>query len=227
MESFETQQTAAAIPVAGRITLRSRLCMPAAANGIVLFAHGGGNSEHSPRNQRVAEYLHDVGLATLMVDLLPETREAGQSFDATIRNDVALQAERLRSATRWVRQQPELAMLPVGYFGANDSAVVALVAASTEGADIGAVVTRGGRPVLDSSTISKLHSATMLIVGGNDGSLAALNLEVWARLRCEKSIEIIPGASNRFEEPGALDNVAALTARWFSERLNKDAHIAA
>lgn len=226
MESIEAQQMAAAIPAAGRITLRGRLFLPTAANGIVLFAHGGGNVRHSPRNQRVAEYLHDVGLATLMVNLLPETGEAGQLFDATIRSDIALQADRLRSATHWVRQQPALAELPVGYFGANDSAVVALVAASTEGADIRAVVTRGGRPHLD-STISKLHSATMLIVGGNDESLAALNLEVWARLRCEKSIEIIPGASNRFEEPGALDNVAALAARWFSERLNKDANIAA
>ena len=107
METFAAQETATAIP-AGRITLRGRLFLPAAANGIVVFAQGGGNSRHSPRNQRVAESLHDVGLATLMLDLLPETSEAKQSFDARIRNDIALQAERLRAATHWLRQQPYL-----------------------------------------------------------------------------------------------------------------------
>jgi putative phosphoribosyl transferase len=226
MDIFEAQQTATAIP-AGRIAMPGRLFLPASANGIVLFAQGGGNSRHSPRNQRVAESLHDVGLATLMLDLLPETSEATQSFDARIRNDIALQAERLRAATHWLRQQPRLADLPVGYFGANTSAAVVFVAASTEGADIQAVVTRGGRPDLHPATISRLRAPTMLIVGGNDESVAALNLEVWARLRCEKSIEIIPGAGPRFEEPGALDNVAALAARWFGEHLNKDAHVAA
>jgi putative phosphoribosyl transferase len=226
MEFFKAQETAAAIP-AGRVTLRGRLHVPVAANGIVLFAHGGGNSRHSPRNQRIGESLHDVGLATLMLDLLPETSEATPWFDARIRDDVALQAGRLRSATRWLRDQPRLAELPVGYFGTNHSAAVVLVAASNEGSDIQAVVTRGGRHDLNHDTISKLRAPTMLIVGANDESVTALNLEVWARLRCEKSIEIIPGAGQRFEEPGALDNVAALAARWFSERLNKDAHVAA
>ena len=226
MEFSEAQSTAAAIP-AGRITMRGRLYVPAAAGGIVLFAHGGGNSRHSPRDQRIAESLHDVALATLMLDLLPETSDAAQWFDARVRNDVSMQADRLRHATRWVQQQPQLAELPIGYFGANHNAAVVLVAAGDESADIQAVVTRGGRPDLNQSTISKLRAPTMLIVGGNDERATALNLEIWARLRCEKSIEIIPGAGHRFEEPGALDNVAALAARWFSERLSKDAHIAA
>ena len=225
MQSFEAQLTSVAIP-AGRARLHGRLHLPAEANGIVLFAHGGGSSRHSPRNQRVAESLHDVGIATLLFDLLPESAEPANAFDASLRNDITLQSNRLRAAAEWAKQQPELAELPIGYFGASTGAAPALLAASTQ-PDVQAVVARGGRPDLANAAILNLRVPTMLIVGGNDDAVAALNLEVWARLRCEKSIEIIPGAGHLFEEPGAMDNVAALTARWFGEHLRKDVNLLA
>jgi putative phosphoribosyl transferase len=225
MQSIEAQLTSVAIP-AGRALLHGRLYLPTEANGLVLFPHGGGSSQHSPRNQRVAESLHDVGLATLLFDLLPESGDSGNAFDAPLRNNITLQSSRLRAAAEWARQQPELAGLPIGYFGASTGAPPVLLAASGD-PEVQAVVTRGGRPDLANDAILKLRVPTLLIVGGNDDAVAALNLEVWARLRCEKSIEIIPGAGHLFEEPGALDNVAALAARWFSEHLHKDVNLVA
>jgi putative phosphoribosyl transferase len=226
MDTFQHQIIPVAIP-AGSVTLHGDLHVPPEANGLVLFAHGGGSSRHSPRNQRVAESLHYVGLATLLFDLLPEAREPSDGFTARLRNNVELQSERLGVATSWARQQAHLADLPVGYFGASDGAAVVLMTAAGDRADIRAIVTRGGRPDLADPALRKIRSPTMLIVGGNDDAAVALNLETWAQLRCEKSIEIIPGAGHLFEEPGALDNLAALTARWFSEHLRKDANLAA
>lgn len=225
MQSFEAQLGAAAIP-AGRITLHGQFHVPPQARGLVLFAHGSGSSQHSPRNQRVAECLHDVGLATLLFDLLCPDEEPADAFNASLRFDISLLAGRLRAATRWVREHPDLGGLPLGYFGASTGAAAALVAA-TEEPDIAAVVTRGGRPDLAEAALPALRSPTLLIVGGNDKVVAASNLEAWARLRCEKSIETIPGAGYLFEEPGALDNVAALAARWFSEYLPKSEATAA
>jgi dienelactone hydrolase len=226
MPSLEAQSTAVAIP-AERIRLRGRLLSPAGANGVVLFAHGGGSSRHGPRNHRIAEALHDVGLATLLLDFLPETGESAQFFDGRLRNDVALHVDRLRAATQWIRQLRDFMELPVGYFGAGQGASAVLLAAASDGSDVQAVVTRGGRLDSDDMTIQKVRAPTLLIVGGNDDHAAAANLEAWARMRCEKSFEVIPGAGPLFDEPGALDNVSALAARWFGEHLRKRANIAA
>jgi putative phosphoribosyl transferase len=218
MEASEGQITTVAIP-AGSVTLEGELRVPPRAHGLVLFAHGSGSSRHSPRNQRVAEALQDVELATLLFDLLSPGEEPEHAYNARLRFDIDLLAQRLRLATQWARRQPETAELLVGYFGASTGAAAALIAATAENAAVGAVVARGGRVDLAHAAIDQLRAPTMLIVGGNDESIAALNLEIWAQLRCEKSIEIIPGAGHLFEEPGALDNVAALAARWFSDHL--------
>lgn len=225
MQSLEAHSTAVAIP-AGHLHLHGRLQLPTAATGLVLFALGGGNSDQSPGNQRVADALHDVGLGTLLCDLLPEAHASADSFQGGLRSDVGLLAERLRRATRWVREQPELSDLPVGYFGGGQGAAAALLAAAAHGDEIQAVVTSGARPHLAPFAVRDLRVPTLLIVGGNDAA-ASDNLEAWARLRCEKAVEIIPGAGPRFEEPGALDNVAALAARWFGERLRKEATLVA
>jgi putative phosphoribosyl transferase len=221
MQSFQCQVTAAAIPV-DRIVLRGDLTVPSQAAGLVLFAHDSGSSRNSPRNQRVAEFLNDVGLATLLFDLLSPEEEPNDAYNAGLRFDIDLLARRLRAATRWARQQAETAELLIGYFGANTGAAAALRAAANEGSRISAVVTRGGRTDLAHEVITQVRSPTLLIVGDNDRGVAAVNLETWARLTCGKSIEIIPGAGHLFEEPGALDNVSALAARWFTDHLRKD-----
>jgi putative phosphoribosyl transferase len=218
MHTFAAQATPVAIP-AGNITLHGLLQLPPQPHGLVLFAHNSGSSRHSPRNQRVAEFLHEAGLATLLFNLLSREEEPADTFNARLRFDVEFLARRLRAATAWARQQPETAELPLGYFGASSGAAAAFVAADSDRAAIRAIVTRGARIELSAPVVRNLHTPTMLIVGGKDESVAALNLEIWAQLRCEKSIEIIPGAGHLFEEPGALDNVAALAARWFSEHL--------
>jgi putative phosphoribosyl transferase len=218
MQTIEAQLTATAIP-AGRLILRGRLHMPVEfARGLVLFAQGGESRTQCPRHQRVEASLHDVGLGTLWCDLLPETLEGADGFNARLLHDIGLLSDRLRIVTRWAGRQPELSDLPFGYFGIGQGAPAALIAASVDPTSIQAVVTRGGRPNVADSAIRNLRTPTLLIVGGNDEA-APHNLEAWARLCCEKSIEIIPGAGHRFEEPGALDNVAALAARWFSEHL--------
>ena len=219
MHSFEAQFITAAIP-AGHVSLPGRLHVPAEARGLVLFAHGSGSSRHSPRNQRVAEFLHDLSLATLLFDLLSESEEPADTFNARLRNDIDLLARRLTAATTWARRQSELSELPIGYFGASHGAAAAMVAATDSSTQIQALVLRGGRPDLAAPSLGRLRMPTLLIIGGNDETVAAINLEAWARLRCEKAIETIPGASHLFEEPGALENVAALAARWFDQHLD-------
>ena len=218
MHTFEDQVTTVTIP-AGSVALEGELHVPPRAHGLVLFAHGSGSSRHSPRNQRVAEFLHDVGLATLLFDLLSPDEEPADAFNARLRFDIARLAQRLRLATQWARRQPETAELLIGYFGASTGAAAAITAAAADNSGVGAIVTRGGRVDLAKNACAQLQTPTMLIVGGNDEATTAINLETWARLRCAKSIEIIPGAGHLFEEPGALENVAALAARWFGEHL--------
>src|SRR4051812_25015371 len=203
MQSFETQISEVIIP-AGPVALHGILNVPPRAHGLVLFAHGSGSSRHSSRNQRVAGSLQTIGLATLLFDLLSPEEEPDHAYNARLRFNIDLLADRLREATRWAREQPETAELNVGYFGASTGAAAALVAAATEGQNIGAVVARGARTDLAEKAVRTLSSPTMLIVGGNDHVVASLNLEAWAQLRGKKSIEIIPGAGHLFEEPGAL-----------------------
>lgn len=220
MQTFEAIQAAVEIPVNATM-LPGQLELPPQAQGLVLFAHGIGSGLHDRRNQRVADFLHEAGLGTLLFGLLTPEEEAHSAFNARFRSDPELPAQRLQAVTRWVRQQPAAAELLIGYFGAGHAAAAALRAVA-EGTAINAVVTRSGRVGLAGARLREVRCPTLLIVGANDRALVATNLETWAQLKCEKSIEIIPGAGHRFEEPGALDNVSSLATWWFSEHLKKD-----
>lgn len=203
----------------GRIVLRGALQIPPQPRGCVIFAHGAGGSRRNPRNRRVAEALHDVGLATLLFNLLTLEERADESLSRRLRADLPLLAGRLVAALVWMRRQPGLGDLPTGFFGVGTGAAVAMLAA-VDVPEVRAVVVRGGRTDLASHVVPRFRTPMQLIVGGNDDLHTAINLETWARLTGEKSIEIVPGAGHLFEEPGALDNVAALAARWFSVHLH-------
>jgi putative phosphoribosyl transferase len=199
----------------GPIQLPGFLEVPANAEGVVLFAHGSGSGRHSSRNQWVAAALRQAGLATLLFDLLTEAEERAEARTAHLRFDVDLLAERLRLATAWVRADPELAGLPLGYFGASTGAAAALIAAAEEREQVRAVVSRGGRPDLAGAALPRVTAAMLLIVGGDDEPVLTLNREAFSRLRAEKRLETVPGASHLFEERGALATVAVLAEAWF------------
>ena len=190
------------------------------SRGIVLFAHGSGSSRHSPRNQLVARSLRDRGLGTLLFDLLTREEEAVDLHTRHLRFDIALLAGRLVDASRWVRSRPETRALKIGYFGASTGGGAALVAAADLGNEIGAVVSRGGRPDLAADALTRVKSPTLLIVGGLDEPVIKLNEEALARLRCEKELRIVPGATHLFEEHGALEEVARLAGEWFGRHLH-------
>ncbi|MGW1377435.1 phosphoribosyltransferase family protein [Streptomyces sp. NPDC002446] len=196
-----------AIDAAG-VRLTGDLNLPAGAKAIVMFAHGSGSSRRSPRNRLVATALNRAGLGTLLFDLLTPAEEANRANVF----DIATLAERLTGATDWMRGRADV---PIGYFGASTGAAAALRAAASPRADIGAVVSRGGRPDLAGELLVGVRAPTLLIVGGNDPLVLDLNREAEAALRCETQLEIIPGATHLFEEHGALDQVAALARDWF------------
>ena len=190
------------------------------SRGIVLFAHGSGSSRFSPRNQFVARSLRDAGLATLLFDLLTREEEAFDLATHHLRFDIGLLAERLVDASRWLRSIAETRELKIGYFGASTGGGAALVAAAELGDEIGAVVSRGGRPDLAADALTRVKSPTLLIVGSLDEPVFKLNLGALARLRCEKQLRIVPGATHLFEEHGALEEVARLAGEWFGRHLH-------
>ncbi|MGH9005906.1 MAG: dienelactone hydrolase family protein, partial [Acidimicrobiia bacterium] len=192
------------------------LTLPAHAPGVVVFAHGSGSSRHSPRNRYVAAILHRAGLGTLLFDLLTAAEEQVRANVF----DIGLLARRLTGATRWLQTQPEAHGLPVGFFGASTGAAAALWAAADLGDQIGAVVSRGGRPDLAAPRLTQVQAPTLLIVGGRDQLVLELNRQARARLRCPNALEVIPDATHLFEEPGALDRMAALAAGWFRHHLH-------
>jgi pimeloyl-ACP methyl ester carboxylesterase len=202
------------IPANG-VNLEGALVIPPHAQGIVLFAHGSGSSRHSPRNNFVAEVLHTADMGTLLIDLL--TREEDSVYEN--RFDIDLLTWRLERATQWLTDQPQTASLPVGYFGASTGAAAALQAAATFGSSIGAVVSRGGRPDLAMAALDRVESPTLLIVGGRDEIVLDLNKKAYRRLKAEKHLAIVPGASHLFEEAGTLYEVARLAADWFHRYL--------
>lgn len=202
-----------------REQLEGTLEIPANARGLVLFAHGSGSSRHSSRNRRVARALQTAGVATLLFDLLTKDEERADALTAHLRFDIELLASRLRRATQWAMHDDRTAALRVGYFGASTGAAAALVAAADPDVDIGAVVSRGGRPDLAGEALGRVRAPTLLIVGGADEPVITLNEEAYAQLRGVKRLEIVPQASHLFEEPGTLDLVAQLAARWFAEFL--------
>ena len=203
--------------------LAGDLVVPPGAHGVVLFAHGSGSSRHSPRNRRVAAALREAGLATLLVDLLTPDEEALDVRTAELRFDIALLAERVVAAVAWLRATADTRDLAVGCFGASTGAAAALVAAAERPDDVAAVVSRGGRPDLAGAALTRVHAPTLLVVGGADTVVLELNRQALAVLPGEKRLDVVPGASHLFEEPGALDRVAELARDWFSLYLRQDA----
>jgi putative phosphoribosyl transferase len=200
---------------AGRATLSGNLDIPEGATALVVFAHGSGSSRHSPRNQFVAHTLNDAGLATLLFDLLTHEEEAIDTQTRELRFNINLLAERLVHATRWVKLQPQTRDLRIGYFGSSTGGAAALVAAVEIPQDVGAVVSRGGRPDLAGEVLPKAQVPTLLVVGANDDIVIELNEQARDKMRCEVKLEIIPGATHLFEEPGTLEKVARLASDWF------------
>ena len=203
------------IPADG-VTLPGDLVVPDASTAVVLFAHGSGSSRHSPRNQYVARLLRQAGLATLLIDLLTPAEEAIDLRTAQLRFDIRLLARRLIGVTDWLLQFPATSGWPIGYFGASTGAAAALLAAAGRPKAVAAVVSRGGRPDLASTGLDGVQAPTLLIVGARDEVVIRVNEEAFARLRCEKALEIVPGATHLFEEPGALERVAELASEWFA-----------
>jgi len=197
--------------------LDGELSIPPGATGVVLFAHGSGSSRHSPRNQYVAQVIHDAGIGTLLFDLLTPREEEEDSETGHLRFDIPLLARRLVDATTWIAGQPDTRNLGIGYFGASTGAAAALVAAAELGPEIGAVVSRGGRPDLAGPALPAVQAPTLLIVGGEDRLVIRLNEESYARLQCVKQLVIVHGATHLFVEPGALEAVARLAAGWFQQ----------
>jgi putative phosphoribosyl transferase len=206
------------IPIDG-VSTHGILTRPEGTRGIVLFVHGSGSSRFSPRNQSVAKQLAHAGLATLLMDLLTEDEEREDLQTGRLRFDIPFLARRLKQITAWVKDSPETQGLTIGYFGASTGAAAALIAAAEDPGAVFAVVSRGGRPDLADSVLDKVQTPTLLIVGGEDTVVIDLNLLALERLAGEKKIEIIPGATHLFEEPGALEQVARLAEDWFREHL--------
>jgi putative phosphoribosyl transferase len=196
---------------AGDVRLEGRLHLPSRSQGTVIFVHGSGSSRHSPRNRHVAQVLNQAGLGTLLFDLLT----AHEELDRSNVFDIDLLADRLIEVGNWLRRHHRWPSQPVGYFGASTGAAAALRAAAKSGSDVAAVVSRGGRPDLTGPAIADVAAPTLLIVGSRDTVVLDLNRQARAQMTCETSIEIVPGATHLFEEPGALDQVATLARRWF------------
>lgn len=199
------------------LTLMGNLSIPNDPIGIVLFAHGSGSSRFSPRNRSVAELLNQHRMATLLTDLLTEKEEKIDEMTREFRFNIPLLAERLLQITDWLLQKNELKSLPIGYFGSSTGAAAALIAAAKQKEPISAVVSRGGRPDLAKLYLSQVVSPTLLIVGELDTEVIELNREAYALLKCPKQMEIVPGATHLFEEPGCLKKVANIAALWFTK----------
>ena len=205
--------------LADGVTLHGDLVLPPDAGGLIVFAHGSGSSRHSPRNRFVAGELQAAGLATLLLDLLTEQEETVDERTAELRFDIGLLADRLTYAIDWAATDDATSVLPVGIFGASTGAAAAIVAAVRRPRLVRAVVSRGGRPDLASAELPALHAPTLFIVGGADDQVLALNRQALEQVPGEKKLEVVPGATHLFEEPGALDRVSALAREWFTTHL--------
>jgi dienelactone hydrolase len=202
----------------GDATLQGDVVLPRSARGIVLFAHGSGSSRFSSRNRYVANHLVAGGLGTLLFDLLTADEEVRDQRDASLRFDIDLLTRRLAGATRWLDRQPWATNLKRGYFGASTGAAAAL-AASVE-CEVHAIVSRGGRPDLAGTALTQVTAPTLLIVGSQDTVVIELNERALRLLRCEAQLEIVPGATHLFEEPGTLEQAAASALQWFRRWLD-------
>ncbi|WP_303832225.1 dienelactone hydrolase family protein [Asticcacaulis taihuensis] len=214
----EVLSTPVVVP-AGDIRLAGDLTVPEGAKGLVVFAHGSGSSRRSVRNRRVAKTLNDRGLATLLIDLLTSGEEEIDQRTRQYRFDIPLLADRLVDIARWAIEQPALATLHLGYFGASTGGGAALIAAARQPDRIGAVVSRGGRPDLAAAFLDKVRAPVLLIVGGNDPQVLELNEQALRGLNARSKLSVVPGATHLFEEPGSLESVADQAADWFKRYL--------
>lgn len=212
MQSVRTEDVTIDID---RVRLQGQLAVPAASRGVVVFAHGSGSGRHSPRNRFVAWRLQEAGLATLLIDLLIES----EAQDRENVFDIPLLADRVVGAARWLAANPPTAGLPVGAFGASTGGAAALVAAAACPDVIGCVVSRGGRPDLAEQALPAVRCPTLLIVGGEDTEVLALNQAAQDRMTADCELAVVPGATHLFEEPGTLEQVADLAADWFTSKL--------
>lgn len=220
---------AAAAPVeaveilVGTDTLNADLRVPGGARGLVIFAHGSGSSRFSVRNRRVADYLGERGFATLLLDLLTPREEAVDVLTAQYRFDIPRLGQRVGAAADWVTTRADIGRLPIGCFGASTGAAAALIAAADRPQVIAAVVSRGGRPDLAGEALARVKAPTLLIVGGRDEPVIELNRQAMRQMYAPVTLEIVPGATHLFEEPGALERVSELAAAWFVRHMGMPA----
>ncbi len=203
----------------GKVELDADLVPSETGKGVVLFAHGSGSGRRSPRNRTVAALLHQHGLGTLLLDLLSSSEAPVDELTARYRFDIPLLTERLLSATDWYASRPESKGVPLGFFGASTGGAVAMIAAAERPELVRAIVLRGARTDLGDPAAERIRCPTLLLVGGEDAPIQQLNDRTMRRLRCEKELVVIPGASHLFEEPGTLESVARRTADWFDRYL--------
>lgn len=208
------------IPV-GSIVLEGNLTIPLNSQSVILFAHGSGSSRYSARNQYVAQVLARSGLSTMLLDLLTTSEDAIDRQTGHLRFDIGLLALRLAGAIDWLANNPSTGGLRLGLFGASTGAGAALVAAAARPERVSALVSRGGRPDLAGLALAQVRAPTLLIVGGNDEAVIRLNRDSYGALRTLKAMEIVPGASHLFEEPGTLERVAELARDWFIQYLTR------
>ena len=199
----------------GKARLHGDLCVPAAARGLVVFVHGSGSSRHSPRNQSVARCFNEMGLATLLFDLLTKHEQPIDEITRQLRFDIPLLSQRLTGVIDQLSSDAQLRELRIGLFGASTGAAAALTTAASRPADIAAVVSRGGRVDLAEPSLARVHAASLFIVGSRDLEVLELNRAAAARLQCEHQLVVVPGASHLFEEHGTLEEVARLAGDWF------------
>lgn len=202
------------IPI-GNVTLKGELCIPVQSNSIIIFSHGSGSSRFSKRNRMVAKYLNDKNFGTLLFDLLTEKEDENYQT----RFDIHLLTKRLAGATEWLERFPAAKDCRIGYFGASTGAASALKAAAVL-PGIGAVVSRGGRPDLAKDDLQNVDAPTLLIVGSLDQDVLQLNLKAYAKLACDKKLEVVPGATHLFEEHGTMEKVCELAEAWYEKYLN-------
>lgn len=219
-ETAAQRESAIGIPVDG-VHLEGDLTVPPDARGIVVFVHGSGSGRFSPRNHAVANVLARAGLSTLLMDLLTTQEEAVDLRTRHLRFDVGLLGRRVIATIDWLAADPSVGQLPVGCFGASTGAAAALIAAAERPARVGAVVSRGGRPDLAARALRRVTAPTLLIVGGNDVEVLRLNQQALGLLKGEARLEVVPGATHLFEEPGALERVAVMARDWFLAHLSR------
>ena len=206
---------------AGNVTLEGDLCIPREAMGVVVFASGSSSIRHNPRNRYIAQVMRQSGLATLLFDLLTNDEEKVDTQTGRFRFDIRLLANRLVGATSWLKQYPDTQCMNIGYFGTNTGAAAALLAAAEHSGDISAIVSRSGRPDLARQALPYVKSPTLLIVGGRDLPVIAINRDAFTELHSEKKMVVVPEASHLFEEPGALEEVTRLATNWLANYLNR------